>query len=129
VLSPALVRRPLPEGWVEDCYGTGRDGWLCAYKALSQEAVVRVPDSLSWAEAATLPCAAATAWFALMGPTPLRAGQTVLTQGTGGVSLFAVQLARALGARVIATTSGAAKAERLRTLGAAEVINYAEEPA
>ena len=126
---PRWFGGPMPEGWVEDCYGTGRDGWLCDYKAVSQEAVVRVPDGLSWEEAATLPCAAATAWCALMGPTPLRAGQTVLTQGTGGVSLFAVQLARALGARVIATTSGAAKAQRLRDLGAAEVINYAEEPA
>ena len=126
---PRWFGGPMPEGWVEDCYGTGRDGWLCDYKAVSQEAVVRVPDGLSWEEAATLPCAAATAWCALMGPTPLRAGQTVLTQGTGGVSLFAVQLARALGARVIATTSAAAKAQRLRELGAAEVINYAEEPA
>jgi len=126
---PRWFGGPMPDGWVADCYGTGRDGWLCEYKALSQEAVVRLPDGLSWEEGATLPCAAATAWCALAGAAPVRAGQTVLTQGSGGVSLFALQLARLLGARVIATTSSAGKAERLRALGADAVVNYAEETA
>jgi NADPH:quinone reductase-like Zn-dependent oxidoreductase len=76
---------------------------------------------LSFAEAATLTCAGVTAWSALAG---VRAGDIVLTQGTGGVSIFAVQLAKALGARVIATTSSAEKADRLRALGADEVIDY-----
>ncbi|WP_440589358.1 zinc-dependent alcohol dehydrogenase family protein [Pseudogulbenkiania ferrooxidans] len=77
---------------------------------MSEEALVRVPDHLDWAEAATLPCAALTAWTALTGPQPVKAGDTVLVQGSGGVSLFALQLAKAMGARVIATTSGADKA-------------------
>ena len=128
VFHPRWFGGPMPADWVGDSYGTGRDGWLCQFKAVSQEAVVRLPDSLSWEEGSTLPCAAATAWFALAGSTPVRAGHTVLTQGTGGVSIFAVQLARLLGARIIATTSSAAKAERLRALGADEIINYAEDP-
>jgi alcohol dehydrogenase len=95
---------------------------------LSEEALVHLPSHLSFWEAATLPCAAVTAWVALTGHRKVTAGDTVLTQGSGGVSVFALQFARALGARVIATTSTAAKAERLRELGAAEVINYTETP-
>ncbi|ERE00103.1 hypothetical protein O166_16020 [Pseudogulbenkiania ferrooxidans EGD-HP2] len=91
-------------------YGSNLDSWLCEYKVVSEEALVRVPDHLDWAEAATLPCAALTAWTALTGPQPVKAGDTVLVQGSGGVSLFALQLAKAMGARVIATTSGADKA-------------------
>jgi NADPH:quinone reductase-like Zn-dependent oxidoreductase len=118
----------LPVTMVTDSYGTGGDGWLVEFKAVSQEAVVLLPDSLSYEEGATLPCSAVTAWCALAGPMPIRAGQTVLTQGTGGVSIFAVQLAKKLGARVISTTSTAAKAEKLRLLGSDEVINYSECP-
>ncbi|MES2722281.1 MAG: NAD(P)-dependent alcohol dehydrogenase [Pseudomonadota bacterium] len=109
-----------------ETYGNGTDGWLAEYKVVSQEAVVRLPDALSFEEGSTLPCAAVTAWTALSGPAPIRAGQTVLTLGTGGVSIFALQLAKAAGARVIATTSSASKGERLRALGADEVVNYAE---
>ncbi len=113
---------------VTDSYGTGRDGWLAEFKAVSQEVVVPLPGPLSYEEGSTLPCAAATAWCALAGPTPVRAGHTVLTQGTGGVSIFAVQLAKKLGARVISTTSSPAKAEKLRSLGSDDVINYSECP-
>lgn len=119
----------IPEGWVADCYGTGRDGWLSEYKVVSQEAVVRLPDTLTFEQGATLPCAGLTAWTALGGSVPVRAGDTVLTLGSGGVSIFALQLAKTLGARVIATTSSAEKAERLRTLGADDIINYRTEPA
>src|SRR6202790_3514970 len=84
----------MPEQWVVD-----RDGWLTEYKAVSAEALVAMPGYLTFEQAATLPCVAVTAWSALSG---VRAGETVLTQGSGGVSLFAVQLAKALGARVIA---------------------------
>src|SRR5258708_6933607 len=101
------------------------DGWLAEYKAVSAEALVAIPKHLTFEEAATLPCAAVTAWSAL---SSVRAGETVLTQGTGGVSLFAVQLAKALGARVIATTSSPDKAQRLRELGADEVIDYRASP-
>ena len=107
-------------------YGGAQDGWLVERKVVSQEAVIPLPDGLSFAEGATLPCAAATAWTALSGPRPIRAGDVVLTQGSGGVSIFAVQLAHALGARVISTTSSAAKGEVLRKLGADEVIDYRE---
>lgn len=99
------------------------------YKVVSREAVVGLPDGISDEDGATLPCAATTAWTALGGPVPIRAGNTVLTMGTGGVSLFGVQLARAVGARVIATTSSANKARTLRELGADEVVDYTTTPA
>ena len=101
--------------WVVD-----HDGWLTEYKAVSAESLVAKPEHLSFEEAATLPCVAVTAWSALSG---VRAGDAVLTQGTGGVSLFAVQLAKALGARVIATTTHPQSAARLLELGADEVID------
>jgi NADPH:quinone reductase-like Zn-dependent oxidoreductase len=106
-------------------YGVHLDGWLADYVVVSEEAVVRAPEHLSFEEAATMPCAALTAWSALAAVQP---GDTVLTQGSGGVSLFAIQIARAKGARVIATTSSPAKAERLRALGADATIDYATEP-
>jgi alcohol dehydrogenase len=117
-----------PPTLATDGYGSYQDGWLSEYKVVSQEAVVAFPSHLSYVEAATLPCAALTAWTALTGATPVRPGHTVLTQGTGGVSLFAVQLAKLLGARVIATTSSADKATKLKALGADEVINYVQNP-
>lgn len=118
----------MPSTIARDSYGAESDGWLCELKAVSQEAVVRLPDALSYEEGCTLPCAGLTAWTALTGPTPIRAGHTVLVQGSGGVSVFALQLARAVGATVIATTSSAAKAEQLRALGAAQVVNYVDDP-
>jgi NADPH:quinone reductase-like Zn-dependent oxidoreductase len=117
-----------PSTVLSDSYGAESDGWLCELKAVSQEAVVRLPDSLSYEEGSTLPCAGLTAWTALTGPTPIRAGHTVLVQGSGGVSIFALQLARAVGASVIATTSRAAKSDQLKALGAREVVNYVEDP-
>ena len=101
---------------------------LAEYVVLSEEALVSVPSHLSFEEAATLPCAAVTAWVALTGHRRVTAGDTVLTQGSGGVSVFALQFARILGARVIATTSTAEKAERLKALGATDVITYRETP-
>lgn len=118
----------MPSTIAADTYGAESDGWLCDLKAVSQEAVVRLPDGLSYEEASTLPCAGVTAWTSLMGPAPIRAGHTVLVQGSGGVSIFALQIARALGAAVIATTSSPAKAQQLKALGAAHVVNYVEEP-
>ncbi|CDG85329.1 zinc-dependent alcohol dehydrogenase family protein [Janthinobacterium agaricidamnosum] len=106
----------MPQQYVAD-----QDGWLTEYKVVDAEALVAIPGHLSFEAAATLPCAGVTAWSALAG---VGAGDTVLTQGTGGVSLFAVQLAKALGARVIATTSSKEKAERLLALGADHVIDY-----
>ena len=101
---------------------------LTEYAVLPEEALVPVPAHLDDLEAATLPCAAATAWNALDGGLPLKPGDDVLTLGSGGVSLLALQLAKAAGARVIATTSSDDKAERLRALGADEVVNYRAVP-
>jgi NADPH:quinone reductase-like Zn-dependent oxidoreductase len=90
--------------------------------------VVRVPDHLSDEEAATLPCAAVTAWHALVSEGGVTAGDVVLTQGTGGVSIFALQFARLLGARVIATSSSDAKLTRVLQMGASDGINYKTTP-
>lgn len=104
------------------------DGMLAELVTLSEEGVVTVPEHLSDEEAATLPCAAVTAWNALVDEGGVKAGDTVLVQGTGGVSLFALQLARLLGARVIATSSSDEKLARAKELGASEGINYRETP-
>ena len=108
--------------------GGGIDGVLAEYVLVDQEDLVHVPEHLSFEEAATPPCAAVTAWNALFGRRVLRPGETVLVLGSGGVSVFALQLALAAGARVIATSSSDAKLARLRALGAAEGINYRETP-
>ena len=120
---------PLPEHH-RHALGGSVDGVLAEYRLFDQEALVRVPPQLDFEEAATLPCAGVTAWNALFAGTPLLAGQTVLTLGTGGVSMFAVQFARAAGARVIATSSSDAKLARLQALGveAADCINYRTTP-
>jgi NADPH:quinone reductase-like Zn-dependent oxidoreductase len=112
-----------------DQLGGSLDGMLAEYALLHEDALVPIPGHLSFEEAATLPCAAVTAWNALTGGRGLAAGETVLTLGSGGVSLFALQFAKAFGARVIATTSSDEKAERLRALGADEVIDYRATPA
>src|SRR5207244_5495624 len=115
--------------YLTDRLGANLDGMLAEYAVLNEEALVHIPSHLSFEEAATLPCAAVTAWVALTGHRRVTAGDTVLTQGSGGVSVFALQLARVLGARVLATTSTAAeKAERLKALGASDVIHYTETP-
>jgi NADPH:quinone reductase-like Zn-dependent oxidoreductase len=104
-------------------------GVLAERLVLPQTAVVPIPSSLSFEEAATLPCAALTAWHALFAAGACGPGCTVLTLGTGGVSTFAVQFACAAGAIVIATSSHAVKRARLREMGAAHVIDYRAEPA
>ena len=111
-----------------DAIGMTQDGTLAEYMLLDENAAVLLPDYLTYNEAAALPCASVSAWTALTFGSPLTPGQTVLTQGTGGVSLFAVQLAKAFGARVIATTSSEEKAALLRSLGADHVINYMATP-
>jgi NADPH:quinone reductase-like Zn-dependent oxidoreductase len=104
--------------------GGARDGMLAEYVALEEDGVVKIPDHLSDEEAATLPCAAVTAWNALVAQGRLKAGDSVLVQGTGGVSVFAIQFARMFGARVIVTSSSDEKLERTRALGASDLINY-----
>ncbi len=122
------------QGWIEGepslqknraTLGAGAlDGVLREYGAFDENGLVRIPEHLSFEEAATLPCAAVTAWDALVDSGRLKAGQTVLTLGTGGVSIFALQFAKMHGARVIITSSSDEKLERAKGLGADETINY-----
>jgi NADPH:quinone reductase-like Zn-dependent oxidoreductase len=106
-------------------FSTTLDGWLSTYKVISAESLSRMPDHMSFEEGATLPCSGVTAWSALSG---IGAGDTVLTQGSGGVSLFAIQLAKLCGARVIATTTSAHKVDKLKALGAVHVIDVRQSP-
>jgi len=104
------------------------DGFAAELVCMPADAFTAIPAGYSMEEAATLPCAALTAWRALFVENAVRAGDWVLTQGSGGVSVFALQLAKAVGARVIATSSSQAKLERLGALGADHLINYTETP-
>lgn len=113
---------------VGSALGGGIDGVLAEQCLFAEQGLVAIPDHLSYEEAATLPCAGVTAWNALFGARSLVAGQTVLTLGTGGVSIFALQFALAAGARVIATSSNDEKLDRVRTMGASNIINYAATP-
>ena len=107
--------------------GDGADGFAAELVAMPAAAFTHQPKGWSHAEAATLPCAALTAWRALVVEAKVKAGDVVLTQGTGGVSIFALQLAKAMGATVIATSSSAEKLARLKALGADHLINYKED--
>lgn len=107
--------------------GGPRDGVLATHRVFPARGVVRVPEHLTDAEAATLPCAGVTAWSALSGPA-LRPGETVLILGSGGVALMALQLAKACGARALVTTSSAERADRLRALGADHVVDRSATP-
>jgi len=105
------------------------DGVLAEYAVFPADGLLRVPPHMSFEEAATLPCAGVTVWNALMhGPKSLRPGETVLALGTGGVAIFALQLGKMTGARVIITSSSDAKLERARALGADHCINYKTTP-
>ena len=108
--------------------GAASDGMLAEYVVLPEDAWVKFPEHLTFEQAATLPCAAVTAWNALMACDPVKPGDTVLVQGTGGVSLFALQFARTAGARVIITSSSDDKLALARQLGASEGVNYRTTP-
>ena len=108
--------------------GDGVDGFARESITLPATAFTHAPTGYTHEEAATLTTAGLTAWRALVVDGRIQAGDTVLVLGTGGVSIFALQLAKAMGARVVATTSSKAKAERLRALGADVVINYKDQP-
>lgn len=108
--------------------GGDLDGVLREYGVFHEKGLVRIPEHLSFNEAATLPCAAVTAWHALAEFGGVKSGDTVLTLGTGGVSTFAIQLAKLHGARAIATSSSDEKLAKVRELGADEVINYNATP-
>jgi NADPH:quinone reductase-like Zn-dependent oxidoreductase len=124
------------QGWVDgepnhatlNALGSPADGMLAEYVVLDEQGAVACPAHLSYDEAATLPCAALTAWNALHVSGQARPGQTVLALGTGGVSIFALQFARICGARVIITSSSDEKLARAAELGAAAGINYTKTP-
>ena len=115
------------EKMMDTAHGGGIDGMLASYVARPEHAWVKIPEHLTYEEAATLPCAAVTAWNSLVTGN-LIAGQTVLTLGTGGVSIFALQFAKLFGARVIITSSSDEKLERACALGADVTINYRTNP-
>lgn len=115
------------ENWVSTL-GSPLDGLLVEYVVLPEEGLVRVPEHLTDAEAATLPCAGVTAWHAIVEEGKVKAGDTVVVQGTGGVSLFALQFAKLQGARVIVTSSSDEKLELAKTLGGDFGINYRQTP-
>lgn len=109
--------------------GAELDGMLREFAVFNEHGLVKVPSHLSWEEASTLPCAGVTAWNALMGNrVSMKAGDGIVTQGTGGVSLFAAQFAVVAGAEVVTTTSSASKVEAVQRLGVHHVINCNEVP-
>ena len=108
--------------------GDGIDGYARQYVVVPENWLTLAPKGWSHAQAATITTAGLTAWRALVVDGGFKAGDTVLVMGTGGVSIYALQLAKAMGARVIATTSSEAKMERLKALGADEVVNYVRTP-
>ena len=117
------------QGQPAQALGSPLDGTLTEYAVFLADGLLHLPPHLSFEEAATLPCAGVTVWNSLMhGPRSLRPGETVLTLGTGGVSILALQIAKIAGARVIITSSSDAKLERARELGADHCINYKTTP-
>jgi len=112
----------------EHCIGSPLPGGLAEYMIIHEDSAVLAPDNMSDEEAATLPIAALTAWYALVDFGHVQAGQTVLVQGTGGVSIFAIQIATALGAKVIVTSSQDSNLAAVKKLGAIAGINYRTTP-
>jgi NADPH:quinone reductase-like Zn-dependent oxidoreductase len=124
LFMPRWLEGELTDAKGRTALGGSIDGLLAEYAVLSEESVVFAPEHLSDEEAATLPCAAVTAWNGLVTAGGVKPGEGVLVQGTGGVSLFALQFARLAGARVIATSSSEEKLNKVRALGASDGINY-----
>ena len=124
---PGWIDGPATYQKMKAVSGESVDGYITEQSSLSAKSITKIPESYSFAEAATLPCAAVTAWRALVTEGQMKAGDTVLIEGTGGMSIAALQLAKAKGATIIATTSSPEKAERLKAMGASEVINYKED--
>jgi len=122
------ITGPFAREYGDSALGGAIDGVLTEHRVFDQAGLVRVPAHLSNEEAATLPCAGLTAWNALVPTAHVKAGDTVLLLGTGGVSIFGLQLAKLHGARVIITSSSDEKLERARALGADETINYKKHP-
>ncbi|MBC7950868.1 MAG: NAD(P)-dependent alcohol dehydrogenase [Rhodospirillaceae bacterium] len=123
------VSGPFREAYGPSALGGGQtDGVLGQFRSFNEHALVSIPDELDFAEAATLPCAAVTAWQALVGRGGLKAQDTVLIQGTGGVALFCLQFANAFGARSIVLSSSEEKMEKAAAMGAWATVNYRKTP-
>lgn len=122
------ITGPFAREYGASALGGGIDGVLTQYRVFDQEGLLRLPEYLSFAEGATLPCAGLTAWNALVPTSHVQAGDTVLLLGTGGVSIFGLQFAKLHGARVIITSSSDEKLARAKALGADETINYKTTP-
>ena len=128
IFMQTWISGELDEGKAKSALGGAIDGVLAEYVLFHEDGLVQVPEHLSYEEAATLPCAAVTAWNGLITSGGLKAGDTVLVLGTGGVSIFALQFAKITGTRVIATSSSDEKLKRVKELGASDVINYKSVP-
>jgi NADPH:quinone reductase-like Zn-dependent oxidoreductase len=128
IFTQTWLSGPFREHHWAGTLGGPRDGAMQEFMVLSQEGVVRAPRHLDGVQAAALPCAAVTAWHAVVVAGGVKAGDVVLVQGTGGVSLFALLFAKMHGARVLATSSSDAKLERVRAMGADHVVNYKTNP-
>src|SRR4051812_38902682 len=126
--SQTWIDGPLRDDHWTGMLGGPRDGVLQELVLLHEDGVVKAPGHLNALQAAALPCAALTAWNAVVVSGKAKPGSVVLTQGTGGVSLFALQFAKMLGAQVIITSSSDEKLTRAKALGADETINYAKVP-
>ncbi|WP_457104661.1 zinc-dependent alcohol dehydrogenase family protein [Methylobacterium sp. P5_C11] len=127
-LHAAWLEGPPTAARMQTMRGNQVDGFASEYVAMPVHAFTKMPASMTDEEAATLPCAGLTAWRALMVEGDVKPGDTVLIEGTGGVSIFALQFAKMAGATVIAITSSAEKMAKLRDLGADHVVNYKETP-
>lgn len=123
-----LLGDAMPAGGFGTSLGGGIDGMLADQIVLHEDGLVHIPEHMTYKDASTLPCAAVTAWHGLVTKGKLKAGDTILALGTGGVSIFALQLGVMTGARVIITSSSDEKLARARGLGAWETINYSTTP-
>jgi len=128
IFNQRWIAGPLREEYWPGTLGGPSDGVMQEFMVLREEGLVRAPRHLTPVQAATLPCAGVTAWNAIVTQGDVKAGDVILVQGTGGVSLFALLFAKLHGARVIATSSSDAKLERVRSMGADQVINYRTTP-
>jgi len=124
---PGWLAGPPDERFLQQDLGGMEDGVACELRVFGEDALLPIPQSMTFVQAATLPCAAVTAWNAVRAHGNSGPEHVVLTQGSGGVAIFALQFAHAAGARVIAISSAASKLERLQALGAQHGINYTED--
>ena len=125
---PLWIDGPWDDAMSKIDFSVNRDGFLAEYAVVGADALVKIPDALSYEAASTLPNPALTAWHAVVGDADVKRGETVVTLGTGGVSMFGFQFAKYKGAKVIVTSSSDEKLAKMRSLGADMTINYRTNP-